>query len=235
MSFFPTNPSRFLLGLAAGFGLTLVVLVENGCSADNPLRSACQRQAQCAEDEGWQFSQSECEQEAEFAFERIKSAACTAELDVYTDCTDALSLECHEDEATSGAIECDSEAEDLAKCMQDASEDEAKEKSGSSSGGKSSSGGSSSGGKSSSSSGGKGSGGLAEYCDMVAECGAGLSADQCKSQQGAVISAAEKIGCDDELEAMFGCAAELSCTDLAQYTSKCKAEYDAYTACGTGN
>lgn len=227
--------ARFSLGLAAGFVVTALSLGAGGCGETNPLDRSCKRQATCAEENDWQFSEAQCAQEAEFLFEKAKSALCGEALEAYADCVDGLGLACDDVEATVAAKKCKSESEDLSECMADAAKDEADEKAGSS--GKpagSSSGGSSSGG--SSSSGGTGVGGLDAYCDTVSECAGGnMSAETCASQQDAIKDAAEQIGCDDELDAMFGCAAKLSCSELPQYTTKCKAQYDAYTKCGTGN
>ena len=238
MSLVPSFRARFLFALT-GSGLLAGSALATGCSTQNPLEGECHRQAACAENNGWQFSESECEQKASYAFEKAQNAACEPALTALVSCTDALDLQCDDDVDVVAVKKCKSEAEDYAECMQGAAEDEAKEKSGQSgSGGKqatsSSSGGSSSSSGGSSSGGGSSGGGLAAYCDKVSECAGGqLSADSCKSQQSAASSAAEAAGCGDEFEALFACAAELDCSELASYTSKCASEYEAYTSsCG---
>ena len=238
MSLSQSFAARFSFGLTAGFASTFFALASGGCGETNPLERACQRQSTCAEENGWQFSESQCAQEAEFLFEKAKTALCSPALEAYADCTESLGLACDDDEATMATKKCKSQSEDLAECMAASAADEAEEKTGSSGKTGSSSGGSSSGGSSSggSSSGGASGGGLEAYCEKVSECAGGnLSADACASQQESVTSAAAAIGCDDELAAMFGCAAKLSCSDLAQYTTKCKSQYEAYTTCGMGN
>ena len=229
-----TRVRSFFVAVTTAAALGLLAASAGGCSSSNPLQGSCDRQAKCAEDNGWQFSASECEQEADFAFEKAKTAACDPALSAYAKCVDELVMSCDDDETSQAAKHCKNEASDLADCMQDAADSEAKDKSGSTTTGSSSSGGKSSSSSGGSSSGGSGSGGLSDYCDKMAECSNGsMSASSCKSSQSSATSAAEAAGCGDEFDALFSCAAGLDCSDLPSYTTLCKDEYDAYTSsCG---
>lgn len=205
---------------------------SGGCTSSNPLQSACSRRAECAETNQWVFSESECNEDAEYAWEKAKSAACTGVLKEYAECADALELSCEDDEAKEVGEECKKEAKEYAECMQDSLEDEAKERKGSGNTGSSSgdtntsSSSSSSGSTNTSSSSGSTSAAAGAYCDKVEECSNAQTGESCRTNQ-----AEAGTTCASEMDDLLGCAAALDCSDLAAYQTECKTENDAYTAC----
>ena len=211
-----------------------MIWASGGCTSSNPLQSECSRQADCAEENQWVFSESECNEEADYSWEKAKSAACTNVLKEYAECVDGLKLACDDNVEKEAAEDCKNEAKEFSECMADSLEDEAKERNGSKS---SSSGGtntSSSGGtntsssSSGSSSGGTTSAGIGAYCDKVEECSDAQAGESCRSSQ-----AAAGTACAAELEDLLGCAAALDCAELDSFQTECKSENDAYVACTT--
>jgi len=221
-----------------------MIWASGGCTSSNPLQSECSRQADCAKDNQWVFSESECNEQADYSWEKAKSAACTNVLKEYAECVDSLKLACDDNVEKEAAEECKKEAKEFSECMADSLEDEAKERNGasnssggatSSSGGSSGTNTSSSSSSSSSSSGSTSNGSVDDYCDKIAECSnGGQTAETCKSSQAAAVESAETAGCSNELNDFLDCASALSCTDLPNYQTECSSSFEAYqAACGT--
>lgn len=210
-----------------------------GCSGSTPFDKMCDFEAACAQENEWQFSESECREEARFDYERAKSSGCDDEMQSYADCVEELELACTEDVNEKIVDKCGAKLESYGDCLENAEDDQRKERGGDdddgdddSSGWTSSSSSSGAGSSSSSSSGSSGDSARSaaqDYCSTLYSCSMS-DYSACLTQQESKIERATSTSCEPELVDYYRCGAR-SCTNIGNMSSYCATEATAFDNC----